>query len=65
MVNFYDAVFMDIIWFCHSKKVVIEGTEDMTYEYHNYWYHIKQSLIGEIIGVVVCLIIGFVVHFII
>ena len=64
VVNFYDAIFMDIIWFCHSKKVVIEGTEDMTYEYHNYWYHIKQSLIGEVIGAVVCLLIGFVIHFI-
>lgn len=64
VVNIYDAIFMDIIWFCHSKKVVIEGTEDMIKEYHNYIYHIKQSLIGMIIGASVCIFIGLVIHFI-
>ena len=64
IVNVYDAVFMDIIWFCHSKKVIIEGTEDMTKEYHDYWFHIKQSLIGEVIGGIVCILIGLVVHFV-
>lgn len=24
------------IWFCHSKQFIIEGTEDMIQEYHNY-----------------------------
>lgn len=64
VVNVYDAVVMDIIWFCHSKKVIIEGTEDMKNEYHNYMFHIKQSLIGMIIGSVVCVFIGLVLHFI-
>lgn len=64
VVNIYDAVFMDIIWFCHSKKLIIEGTEDMVKEYHDYWFHIKQSMIGEIIGSVVCILIGLVVQFI-
>jgi len=64
IVNVYDAVFMDIIWFCHSKKVMIEGTEDMIKEYHDYLFHIKQSLIGEVIGGMVCILIGLVVHFV-
>jgi len=64
VVNIYDAVFMDIIWFCHSKRVIIAGTEDMEKEYHDYMYHIKQSLIGMIIGSVVCVLIGIVIHFI-
>ena len=64
VVNMYDAIFMDIIWFCHSKKAIIEGTEDMTKEYHDYMFHIKQSMIGEAIGASVCIIIGLVVHFI-
>lgn len=63
IVNLYDVVFMDIIWFCHSKKAIIEGTEDMINEYHDYLYHIKQGIIGEIIGTGVCVIIGLVVHF--
>lgn len=63
VVNMYDAIFMDIIWFCHSKKAIIEGTEDMTKEYHDYMFHIKQSMIGVIIGASVCIVIGLVVHF--
>lgn len=64
IVNIYDAVFMDIIWFCHSKKVIIEGTEDMVEEYHDYMFHIKQSLIGMVIGASVCILIGLVIHFV-
>ena len=64
IVNIYDAIVMDISWFCHSPEFVFKGTEDMVKEYHNYWFHIKESLKGEIIGVVVCLIIGVVIQFI-
>lgn len=64
VVNVYDAVFMDIIWFCHSKKVILEGTEDMIKEYHDYIFHIKQSLIGMLIGSIVCILIGLVIQFI-
>ena len=61
IINWYDAIVLDCIWFCHSKQFVIKGTEDMIEEYHNYWFHIKCSIIGEIIGLVVCLIVGLVV----
>ena len=63
IVNIYDAIVMDIIWFCHDKQFVFKGTEDMVKEYHDYWFHIKQSLIGEIIGGIVCIIVGFIVEF--
>ena len=63
VVNIYDAVVMDIIWFCHDKKFRFKGTEDMEDEYKNYMFHIKESLKGEIIGIGVCIIIGLVVHF--
>lgn len=63
-VNIYDCVVMDIIWFCHDKRFVFKGTEDMIKEYHNYFFHIKGSLIGEIIGVVVCVIASLIVAFI-
>jgi len=64
IVNFYDAFIIDCLWFCHDKKFVFKGTEDMVDEYHNYWFHIKGSLIGEIIGLIVCIIVGIIVSII-
>ena len=64
VVNLYDAIVLDCIWFCHDKQFVFKGTEDMTKEYHDYWFHIKGSLIGEILGLVICLIVGLIVSLI-
>lgn len=64
IINIYDAVVIDILWFCHNPKFVFKGTEDMVKEYHNYWFHIKESLKGEVIGAVVCILIGLVIQFI-
>ncbi|MCQ2979170.1 MAG: hypothetical protein MJ245_05170 [Clostridia bacterium] len=57
IVNWYDALILDCVWFCHSKKIIIPGTEDMK-EYKDYWYHIKGGFLGMIIGLIVCLIAG-------
>lgn len=64
IVNVYDAIIIDICWFCQSKEFVFKGTEDMIKEYHNYWFHIKESLKGEVIALVVCAIVGVVIQFI-
>lgn len=64
MVNIYDAVVMDIIWFCHDPYFVFKGTEDMVDEYHNYWFHIKGSLIGEVLALVICAIVGLIIQFV-
>ena len=64
IVNIYDAVVMDIIWFCHDPYFVFKGTEDMIDEYHNYWFHIKGSLIGEVLALVICAIVGLVIQFV-
>ena len=64
IVNAYDAIVLDICWFCHDPRFVFEGTEDMIEEYHNYWFHIKGSLIGEGIALVICAIVGLVIQFI-
>ena len=64
IVNIYDAVVMDIIWFCHDPYFVFKGTEDMVDEYHNYWFHIKGSLIGEVLALVICAIVVLVIQFI-
>lgn len=64
IVNIYDALIIDICWFCQSKEFIFKGTEDMTKEYHNYWFHIKESLKGEVIALIVCTIVGVVIQFI-
>ena len=64
IVNIYDALVIDICWFCQSKKFVLKGTEDMIKEYHNYWFHIKESLKGEVIALIVCTMVGVVIQFI-
>ena len=58
IVDWYDALILDCIWGCHSKKAIIPGTEDMVGEYRNYLFHIKMSLIGMIIGLPICLLAG-------
>lgn len=65
IVNIYDVFIIDICWFCHSKKFIFEGTEDMTNEYHNYLYHIKQGFVGELIGFIVCIVVGIIIQYII
>ena len=64
VVNLYDALVLDIIWFCHDPHFVFKGTEDMKKEYHNYWFHIKGFIIGEILGLIICFISGIIIHFI-
>lgn len=60
-VNVYDVLILDIVWFCHSKRFVFKGTEDMIDEYRNYWFHIKEGLIGELIGLFISLLVGIIV----
>ena len=64
IVNLYDAIVLDIIWFCHDPYFVFEGTEDMVSDYHDYWFHLKGFCIGEGLALVVCLIVGLVIQFI-
>ena len=64
IVNLYDAIVLDIIWFCHDKHFVFKGTEDMTDEYHNYWFHIKGFFIGEGLALIICELAGIIIHFV-
>lgn len=57
IIDWYDALILDCVWFCHSKKVRIPGTEDMK-EYKDYLFHIKQSCIGMLLGIPACLAVG-------
>ena len=64
VVNLYDAIVLDILWFCHDKHFVFKGTDDMVKEYHNYWFHIKGFFIGETIGLVICALSGLIIQFV-
>lgn len=62
IVDWYDALIIDCVWFCHSKKCIISGTEDLVDAYHDYKFHIRRSCLGMLVGLVVCLIAGLVVE---
>ena len=64
VVNIYDAIVLDIIWFCHDKHFVLRGTEDMVKEYHNYLFHIKGFFIGEALALIICALAGGIIQFI-
>ena len=58
VVNWFDAIVLDCIWFCNDKHFVIPGTEDMVADYHDYWFHIKGALIGMLLGIPAALVAG-------
>lgn len=64
VVNLWDLVVLDIIWFCHDPRFVFEGTVDMVSEYHDYMFHFRGFLIGELLAVAVCTVSGAVVQYI-
>jgi len=64
VVNIYDMIVLDIGFFCHSKRTRIPGTEDMDKEYKNPWHHIRGAVIGIVIGTIVALLSGAIVHII-
>ena len=64
IVNLYDAVVLDIIWFCHDPQFVFKGTEDMVKDYHDYLFHIKGFFIGEGIALAVCALAGLIVQYV-
>lgn len=57
VINWYDAFIIDCLWVCHDRRVRIPGTEDMK-EYQDYWFHIKSSFRGQLIGLPVALLVG-------
>ena len=64
IVNLWDMIVLDIIWFCLVTYFVFKGTEDMVSDYHDYWFHIKGFFIGEALALAVCALAGLVVHFV-
>ena len=42
--DIYDAVVIDICWFCQNQRFIFEGTEDMVAEYHDYCFQLIEKL---------------------
>ncbi|MBP5601996.1 MAG: hypothetical protein J6X78_04635 [Treponema sp.] len=57
VANWYDCFVIDWIWFCHSKRVIIPGTEGMR-GYKDYLFHVKGSLKGMLLGIPASLVAG-------
>ena len=64
IVNLWDAIMLDILWFCHDPHFVFKGTEDMVSDYHDYWFPIKGFFTGEALALAVCAAAGLVVQYI-
>jgi len=62
IVDWYDCFVIDWIWVCHSKKLIIPGTEDLVDSYKDYKFHFIGSLKGMVIGLPVCLLVGVMVQ---
>lgn len=60
--DWYDCFVIDWIWVCHSKKLIIPGTEDLMDSYKDYRFHFIASLKGMVIGLPVCLLAGVLVQ---
>lgn len=58
--NWYDALVIDCLWFCHSKKVVIPGTEGMA-GYKDYLFHIQAAFKGMLLGIPTAIVAGIIV----
>lgn len=59
-ITWYDALVLDCGWFCHSKRVMIPGTEDMP-AYKDYGFHLRASLFGTVLGMPACALVGLLV----
>jgi hypothetical protein len=53
VVNLWDLVALDWLWFCRSQKVRLPGTEDMIKEYRDTWFHLRGFFKGCAIGAVI------------
>ena len=62
IIDWYDCFVIDWIWVCHSKKLIIPGTEDLVDSYKDYCFHFIGSLKGMVIGLPVCLLVGVMVQ---
>ena len=62
VIDWYDCFVIDWGFVCHSKKVIIPGTEDLMDSYKDYKFHAIGSLKGMALGLPVCVLVGLLVQ---
>lgn len=62
VIDWYDCIVIDWGWVCHSRKIIIPGTEDLVDSYKDYRFHAIGSLKGMVLGLPVCVIAGLLVQ---
>ena len=61
IVDWYDCFFLDWVLFANLKRVRLPGTEQMDEAYHQKTYHFVHSAIGMALGIVPCLLCGWII----
>lgn len=61
LIDWYDCFFLDWVLFANVKRIRLPGTEHMDREYHQKKYHFVHSLIGMALGLIPCLLCGWIV----
>lgn len=61
ILNVWDCFFMDFVLFANIKTVRLPGTEHMDKEYHQKKYHFVHGLIGILVGILPCLLVGIII----
>ena len=62
VIDWYDCFVIDWGWVCHSKKLIIPGTEDLVDSYKDYKFHFMGSVKGMLLGLPASLLVGVMVQ---
>lgn len=62
VIDWYDCIVIDWGWVCHSRKIIIPGTEDLMDSYKDYKFHAIGSLKGMALGLPACVVVGLLVQ---
>lgn len=62
VIDWYDCIVIDWGWVCHSRKIIIPGTEDLMDSYKDYRFHAIGSLKGMALGIPACVVVGLLVQ---
>ena len=58
IIDWYDCFILDWVLFANVKRIRLPGTEHMDKEYHQKKYHFVHSIIGMVVGLIPCLLVG-------
>lgn len=62
IIKLYVVFILDCLWYAHSPKYWIKGTEDLEKEYKNYKFYLSSIPRSLIVGAIVSIIIGIILQ---